>query len=97
MPEFMLACFYSACFCQVTWSICVTTSMYFQCVLFLFQIMFLSEVEELLELIDIKEFPRFIEPLFQQIARSVLSPHYQVMAFSVIFYYGVCVCMCVCQ
>jgi len=43
--------------------------------------MFLSEVEELLELIDVKEFPKFIEPLFQQIARSVLSPHYQVINF----------------
>lgn len=40
--------------------------------------MFLGEVEELLELIDIKEFSKFIEPLFQQIARSVLSTHFQV-------------------
>lgn len=41
-------------------------------------VMFLSEVEEALDVIDPDEFTKIQAPLFQQIARCVASPHFQV-------------------
>lgn len=41
-------------------------------------VMFLSEVEEILDVVDPDEFAKIQTPLFQQIARCVSSPHFQV-------------------
>jgi len=40
--------------------------------------MILGEVEEILEVVDAKNFKAFAQPLFQQLAKSLLSPHFQV-------------------
>lgn len=40
--------------------------------------MFLNEVEDIFEVMDPGEFVKVQEPLFQQLARSVASPHFQV-------------------
>lgn len=42
------------------------------------EIMFLNEVEEVLEVTPPELFPRFLVPLCQQLARSLASPHFQV-------------------
>ena len=43
-----------------------------------FQVMFLGEMEELLDVIDPAEFRKIVEPLFRQIAKCVSSSHFQV-------------------
>jgi len=40
--------------------------------------MILGEVEEILEVVDAKNFKTIAEPLFQQLAKSIYSPHFQV-------------------
>ena len=40
--------------------------------------MFLSEMEEVLDVIDPAEFQKIQEPLFQQLARCINSQHFQV-------------------
>ena len=40
--------------------------------------MFLNEVEDIFEVMDPGEFAKVQEPLFQQLAKSVASPHFQV-------------------
>lgn len=42
------------------------------------EIMFLNELEEILDVTPVETFPRFMRPLFHQIARSIASPHFQV-------------------
>ena len=42
------------------------------------EVMFLNEVEEVLDVIDPAEFPKITVPLFQQLARCVNSQHFQV-------------------
>ncbi|KAJ3044123.1 Serine/threonine-protein phosphatase 2A 56 kDa regulatory subunit gamma isoform [Rhizophlyctis rosea] len=42
------------------------------------EVMFLNEVEEILDVIEPQEFVKIQVPLFQQIARCVSSPHFQV-------------------
>lgn len=42
------------------------------------EVMFLGEVEEILDVIEDIQFPVIQEPLFRQIARCVSSPHFQV-------------------
>lgn len=42
------------------------------------EIMFLGEIEEILEVIEPNQFQRIMVPLFKQIARSVASSHFQV-------------------
>jgi len=42
------------------------------------QVMFLGEMEELLDVIDPAEFRKIVEPLFRQIAKCVSSSHFQV-------------------
>ena len=42
------------------------------------EVMFLNEVEEVLDVIDPAEFPKIVVPLFQQLARCVNSQHFQV-------------------
>ena len=49
------------------------------------QVMILGEVEEILEVVDAKNFKTFAEPLFQQLSKSIISPHFQVsLSFSVV-------------
>lgn len=43
-----------------------------------FQVMFLGEIEEILDVIEPPHFQRIMDPLFRQIARCVSSPHFQV-------------------
>lgn len=42
------------------------------------ELLFLHELEELLELTQDSEFERVITPLFRQISRSISSPHFQI-------------------
>ncbi|GMT11781.1 hypothetical protein PFISCL1PPCAC_3078 [Pristionchus fissidentatus] len=42
------------------------------------EVMFLNELEEILDVIEPAEFTRVMQPLFTQIARCVSSPHFQV-------------------
>jgi serine/threonine-protein phosphatase 2A regulatory subunit B' len=42
------------------------------------EVMFLNEMEEILDIIEPSEFVKVQGPLFQQIARCVGSPHFQV-------------------
>lgn len=42
------------------------------------EVMFLNEVEDIFEVMDPQEFVKVQEPLFQQLAKSVASPHFQV-------------------
>ena len=42
------------------------------------EVMFLSEVEEILDVIDSNEFQKIQVPLFQQLARCINSQHFQV-------------------
>ena len=41
--------------------------------------MFLNELEEILDVIEHSEFGKVLDPLFQQLARCVSSPHFQVL------------------
>ncbi|PAV84374.1 hypothetical protein WR25_18301 [Diploscapter pachys] len=43
------------------------------------EVMFLNELEEILDVIEPNEFQKVMVPLFQQIARCVSSPHFQVI------------------
>ncbi|XP_040190232.1 serine/threonine-protein phosphatase 2A 56 kDa regulatory subunit delta isoform-like [Rana temporaria] len=42
------------------------------------EVMFLNELEEILDVIEPSEFSKVMEPLFRQIAQCVSSPHFQV-------------------
>lgn len=42
------------------------------------EVMFLGEVEEILDIVDPAQFVKIQEPLFRQLARCVSSPHFQV-------------------
>lgn len=42
------------------------------------EVMFLNEVEEILDVIEATEFQKIMEPLFQQLARCINSQHFQV-------------------
>lgn len=42
------------------------------------QVMFLGEIEEILDVIEPSQFIRIQEPLFKQIAACISSPHFQV-------------------
>lgn len=44
------------------------------------QVMFLGEIEEILDVIEPSQFIRIQEPLFKQIAACISSPHFQVNA-----------------
>lgn len=43
------------------------------------EVMFLNEVEDIFEVMDPAEFAKVQEPLFSQLAKSVASPHFQVI------------------
>ena len=42
------------------------------------EVMFLGEMEEILDIIDPGQFVKIMEPLFRQLSRCVSSPHFQV-------------------
>jgi len=42
------------------------------------EVMYLNEVEEILDVIEASEFQKIMEPLFQQLARCINSQHFQV-------------------
>lgn len=42
------------------------------------EVMFLNEVEEVLDVVDAQEFQKIMQPLFTQIARCINSQHFQV-------------------
>lgn len=46
------------------------------------EVMFLGEIEEILDVIEPPQFVKIQEPLFRQIAKCVSSPHFQVSNFS---------------
>ena len=41
------------------------------------QVMFLGELEEILDIVDPAQFTKFQEQLFKQLAKCVSSPHFQ--------------------
>lgn len=45
------------------------------------EVMFLNELEEILDVIEPSEFVKIMEPLFRQLAKCVSSPHFQVCRF----------------
>lgn len=48
------------------------------------EVMFLNELEEILDVIEPGEFQKVIRPLFMQLAKCVSSPHFQVRANAVV-------------
>ena len=50
------------------------------------EVMFLNEVEDIFEVMDPAEFVKVEEPLFQQLAKSVASPHFQVAERALYFW-----------
>lgn len=44
------------------------------------QVMFLNELEEILDVIEPGEFQKIMDPLFRQLAKCVSSPHFQVLS-----------------
>lgn len=42
------------------------------------EVMYLNELEEILDVIEPSEFVKVMEPLFRQLAKCVSSPHFQV-------------------
>eukprot|EP00494_Astrolonche_serrata_P033223 UN33492 len=49
------------------------------------ELLFLNELDEILEITSIEELTKISEPLFQQIARSISSPHFQVAERALFF------------
>ena len=58
---------------------------HFDGLMFLLQVMFLGEIEEILDVIDPAQFQKVMEPLFKNIARCVSSPHFQVSSETLFF------------
>ncbi|KAI9676028.1 MAG: Serine/threonine-protein phosphatase 2A 56 kDa regulatory subunit delta isoform [Caeruleum heppii] len=50
------------------------------------EVMFLNEVEDIFEVMDPREFAKVQEPLFNQLAKSVASPHFQVAERALYFW-----------
>lgn len=50
------------------------------------EVMFLGEIEEVLDVIEPSQFTRIQEPLFRQIAKCVSSPHFQVAERALYFW-----------
>jgi serine/threonine-protein phosphatase 2A regulatory subunit B' len=49
------------------------------------EVMFLNELEEILDVIEPAEFQKVMVPLFKQLARCVSSPHFQVSPCSIVY------------
>jgi hypothetical protein len=54
------------------------------------QVMFLGEIEEILDVIEPAQFVKIQEPLFKQIAKCVSSPHFQVEKQNCLRYILIC-------
>lgn len=69
---------------------CYPIPSYFSIPIFvvLLQVMFLNELEEILDVIEPSEFVKVIEPLFKQLAKCVSSPHFQVSWIHLIHQYA---------
>ena len=67
-------CELCVCVCVCMWALCVVTLWFCAAV----QVMFLGELEEILDVIEPTQFVKIQEPLFKQISRCVSSPHFQV-------------------
>jgi len=50
------------------------------------EVMFLGEIEEILDVIEPAQFQKIMEPLFKQISRCVSSPHFQVAERALYFW-----------
>jgi serine/threonine-protein phosphatase 2A regulatory subunit B' len=50
------------------------------------EVMFLHEIEEILDLVEHTEFQKFMKPLFQRVALCVSSPHFQVAERALAFW-----------
>lgn len=50
------------------------------------EVMFLNELEEILDVVDPTEFRKIIKPLFTQLAKCVSSPHFQVAERALYFW-----------
>ncbi|CAG9533263.1 unnamed protein product [Cercopithifilaria johnstoni] len=50
------------------------------------EVMFLGEVEEILDIIEPEQFKKIIEPLFKQLSKCVSSPHFQVAERALYFW-----------
>uniref|UniRef100_A0A183UNN5 Serine/threonine protein phosphatase 2A regulatory subunit n=1 Tax=Toxocara canis TaxID=6265 RepID=A0A183UNN5_TOXCA len=50
------------------------------------EVMFLGEVEEILDIIEPEQFKKVIDPLFKQLAKCVSSPHFQVAERALYFW-----------
>lgn len=50
------------------------------------EVMFLGEIEEILDAIEVAQFSRIMEPLFKKIAKCVSSPHFQVAERALYFW-----------
>jgi serine/threonine-protein phosphatase 2A regulatory subunit B' len=50
------------------------------------EVMFLNELEEILDIVEPNEFAKVQVPIFQQLARSVSSPHFQVAERALYFW-----------
>ena len=79
---------YQSVYVPVYLSVCISLC---KC-LCVFQVMFLGEMEELLDVIDPAEFRKIVEPLFRQIAKCVSSSHFQVTTSSFHCSFMQCVC-----
>ncbi|PRD27857.1 UNVERIFIED_CONTAM: Ppp2r5e [Trichonephila clavipes] len=62
----------------------VTTNVHID--FFSFQVMFLGEIEEILDVIELSQFVKIQEQLFKQISRCVSSPHFQVAERALYFW-----------
>lgn len=60
------------------------------------EVMFLNELEEILDVIEPSEFVKVMEPLFRQLAKCVSSPHFQVWTTSLFILMRVLVKRTVC-
>ena len=61
-------------FCSMYLDICIV-------LILLRKVMFLNELEEILDVIEPAEFQKVMVPLFKQLAKCVSSPHFQVRIF----------------
>ncbi|XP_075261597.1 serine/threonine-protein phosphatase 2A 56 kDa regulatory subunit gamma isoform-like isoform X2 [Convolutriloba macropyga] len=50
------------------------------------EVMFLNELEEILDIVDANEFQSVMAPLFKQLAKCVCSPHFQVAERALYFF-----------
>lgn len=51
------------------------------------EVMFLNELEEILDVIEPAEFQKVMDPLFRQLAKCVSSPHFQVRRPNFFFFF----------